>query len=255
MNRIHRMNSKNDKLQLPTNDSCRRYSLPTNELIEEYKQKRQSERDKSVNARYRSGSIGASIFNLLRPAENAGTNRSREDIRRSSCINMRNEAMYKSPNLQLPKKVPNHRRRNSAGNSGAALRDDKERRGSSCQLLSSLVDVCSGGGGREKRRGSRGGGGSLGGSQRGSVAAELMESLLIRTGSSCGVKADTEDAASGGGKSTPWFQSLIISQQDREENRRKVSANINLQFFKYSTFIPKKNITNKFQKTNGNIFV
>ncbi|XP_075243319.1 uncharacterized protein LOC142337732 isoform X1 [Convolutriloba macropyga] len=221
INRIHRMNSKtNDKLKLPESSNTRRYSLPTNELIDEYKEKKaQKERENDISSRYRSGSIGASIISLLRPADNA-TSKSREDIRRSSCANMRSDNLYKSNNLQLPKNSTNHRRRNSAGNYQS--KDESSGRRRSSALMSSLLDFYNGNSGRKSSVG-----GSQNGSRRSSAAADFMESLIKRKNSACGITVDTEDSGGKrgsrdtGGKGSSWFSSLIISQQDREENKRK----------------------------------
>ena len=226
INRIHRMNSKtNDKLKLPESSNTRRYSLPTNELIDEYKEKKaQKERENDISSRYRSGSIGASIISLLRPADNA-TSKSREDIRRSSCANMRSDNLYKSNNLQLPKNSTNHRRRNSAGNYQS--KDESSGRRRSSALMSSLLDFYNGNSGRKSSVG-----GSQNGSRRSSAAADFMESLIKRKNSACGITVDTEDSGGKrgsrdtGGKGSSWFSSLIISQQDREENKRKVCHSV-----------------------------
>ncbi len=213
--RQNNSSSSNDKLQLP-DVSCRRYSLPTNELIEEYKLRRNSQRD-------RSGSIGASIMNLLRP------NRSREGSRRNSTANMRTSPS--SNNLQIPRTSSIHRRRNSVGSwvGGDCRRSS---------LIGSLLDVCSGGGagagatGGVHMKGQLEGGAKGGIGSRKSSVADFMDCIMTSTSrrgsieplnsSATGGQTDRGAAAGEKGQGSTWFHSLVISQQDREENHRKV---------------------------------
>ena len=179
------MNNSTDKLGLPE-VQCRRYSLPTNELIDEYKLNRQSKK------RERSDSIGVSIMNLLRPG-------SRDESRRSSCTNMRGAGSC-SNNLQIPRKKQYDDRRNSA--TGC-----HERRRSSA--MNSLLDIR----GRTSCAESRN-------QSRRTSMADFMENFVGKSSMERGMDSNNEQQGKEG--KTSLFQSLIISQQDKEENRRKV---------------------------------